>query len=1524
MSSLDSALPRPIFKPATKLRIKGKINEDPYRLGWDYSPNISSYEFQIDDLPFATAEGAVSLAAVMDCLRRQPDTKVTLSISNKAKAWSDALLLGQLIKGRWLDIGGFPFKYSRPTACYAYPLWRASILDRKQCLTLSERLSAQVKTLLESLKHPSAAEVAFATKLVFHEALLNVLEHAYAPGQDKIAFGAITITPVPREDHYIDSTFLTDEEAKWFKEHRNEGLMLEVAIADYGRNVPYTLWRAYGQEHPGKLSLKEGVRLGSREGQLARASFQHQISLWAFHHRSTRKPREEFTDELAFQNWRGLHRALSTTARLSGNMIMRSGQARTGYTFHHSLASVLTSTSSFKKHEFPGTTLTLRIPIPPTRRRQALPEQTEAPALNAAQIELDKVVKAVHLERYNWGDRFAGQARFVGISHPFNFMDEKGLSALLKVTLLIPPNLIPIHMFTRVEAPLSLNQLSPISGTLPGPPRLVAFWHPDHRFLWKFVGVIHRDVFPMITDLEEKGTASIPTGRIGRFFAESLVRAYAPYIEIENGFISLLPYKSQLPTATVNTALQYSFEQWSSESKNLWLFDEPHKFVRLPTGRLIKRYISVYKLLDSDEFLVREVGRKFISVLDSIKRKLGDVCVVADSEASYFIARMLLQEHRYHVDIYIDAAPKKLADKRPTIIFLDAIHKGDTLRTMAEKIKSCGGVICCLDLREGVSTSSGPSIESLLNFPFDPKEVGEDILTEGDTILEVDTVTHIPEKIAPYESLSLGIGSKRDDFANNNPQHFKVGLQLGESGRIHVARLPIGPLVLSHKVELIDWLEECFEAELAKIGLKDQPTDVVIFTRNEARIKQIVDECGTRLSGSKKKGARNVFSTVIPFVPAGSREIFSRPTLDLFYGLYKVKGADDLFIDSPTNFVALYLDDACVTGKTLLNFIIHSTMAGEGQLPRAIIAIPVLSRLSPAEEIFFKDICKTLSAHNNPEVTIPFSLSPLFRLQVRSFRTFESTPFHQLLAKLSTIKPHLDDRLSRYLEGVEARAREILTTFGLSKQQGSTLSHPFYNTDSLDEFVPSARVIRIRQLIALQEQNLGVLSRLLHELLEAFSEKDYKLLTMLAVEPSLMELSFLKKSGRLDLSKLAAEAITSVQPPALQSDALCVLALQGQPLIDRLSEILPYIGNDPDLVDQLLVFLLANKSAKSLWYGDVGTALRNCSSSLTPETYNYIKSWLQSFDEINEQRPVFSEYEAHQAINELISQTSYHGNGLNKLDALSDWVYSGEVERTLKDGKAVEKAINEVVTFFRSTLLPGIDGLIWWANFKGDPRASAELTRSYFRLVPTLSQLAGCTIDLPSGPIGSATSEQIEELWDQIRHLSLTSQADTFLSKEPSQLLEETPMLERWMPQFFCLPVEVASVLASDSLSRPEVKTTWEELGQGKVIVVIPCPLEPVQRVFSLLFQDMRNHGNEVGNKVTFHMEYSEGKSTLVGVFANSVREDNVPGAGLSQNLAANIGNQYGFDLVPDPPASSGEVYRVTVSFPDVFYMQWR
>ena len=261
MSSLLHQLPPNLFRAATIKDRKSAEPADIFRMGWEYFPSSVEYEINLGKISYATAEGAVAFAALVDYIQANSDTKVKINIDRQSKTWANALQFDQLSKG-WLPNFTAPYAHLAG-ACYVYPLWRSTITDQASCLRIAKQIGLQVSDLLQSLGHLEIRDLTDSTKWIAYEALLNVWEHAYTKGQDRRVFGAVTLTPVPADNDEQALMYATPEERRWFDEYRGKGLMLEIAIADYGRGVPASLWNSFFRRERIALQAEKGEVFGS-------------------------------------------------------------------------------------------------------------------------------------------------------------------------------------------------------------------------------------------------------------------------------------------------------------------------------------------------------------------------------------------------------------------------------------------------------------------------------------------------------------------------------------------------------------------------------------------------------------------------------------------------------------------------------------------------------------------------------------------------------------------------------------------------------------------------------------------------------------------------------------------------------------------------------------------------------------------------------------------------------------------------------------------------------------------------------------------------------------------------------------------------------------------------------------------------------------------------------------------------------------------------------------------------------------
>lgn len=567
VSSLDSNLSQSIFRPYGRPQRGDAEDSDPFHLGWEYVSEEDNYHFGLKNLYFPTAEGVATLATVVESLRQRRGGEVVVELDQRSKQWSKALHLDELIEARWSD--ELPNDFLKVSGCYMFPLWRQIIREKDVPQNLAAEMSRRVQLLLREMKYADVGEVGTAIRLVLKEAIQNVYEHAYRREENRVMFGAITATPFPRRDQLLKCTYAAEEELVWFDRFVETGMMLEVAIADYGKTVPVTLWRAFSHKHRRRLDLAKNLALGSKEGLIERAKLHYEIAQWSFDHASTRKSPEDFPNELAFLNWRGLHRALNTCAKLNGCMVMRSGQARCGYAFKdHSVTSL--KQRILLPHDFPGTSIIIRFPIVKTKdsRTTAVKIPAEKPEIH---LKLEKIINHSEVPA-DVRVVPTGGPRLLGIVYPFRTYKDDTSDLKHRLTE-ISPSFVTIHLFARADRPLlhflqSLDRDYFSSGL--GPPRIMALWSPSEPFYWKVAGRLPECALPIVDSLETNGVAQVGSDPESISFAQELVRTYSPMVTLEDNSLHLTIFNGNIAPKAIHEALQLAFEIWSEEYKKFW------------------------------------------------------------------------------------------------------------------------------------------------------------------------------------------------------------------------------------------------------------------------------------------------------------------------------------------------------------------------------------------------------------------------------------------------------------------------------------------------------------------------------------------------------------------------------------------------------------------------------------------------------------------------------------------------------------------------------------------------------------------------------------------------------------------------------------------------------------------------------------------------------------------------------------------------------------------------------------------
>lgn len=1507
LSSLGNALPTGLFRPTSRTSWQEGDEPDPHHLGWECVPSERKFRLLLKDLGFATAEGLATLATVVDCLRSKTRGSVEIEIDSR-RGWASTLGIEQIQNDTWAAPLSDDFRSIHGS--HIYPVWRVDLSDREVCGQISSRISQSVDRLPQEFLGEFREEILASLELVARESSLNVFEHAYRVSEKRLVFGALTVSPVPRRDQLGPLAYASPEELDWFDANYKAGLMLELTISDFGFSVPFTLWPDFKRNHADVFTSLSRYGLGTREGQSARAQLHQQITLWAFNHMSSRKGSKDFFEEHARYNWRGLSRALNSASRLNACIVVRSGQARSGYAFQDHLGRVLTIESQMHR-EFPGTALVLRFPLPPPAPRRLA---NRARAYRA--LRVDDLVTQDRIGEVEPSTGASVEASMSAVVYPFYNLKDTDVKKVLDRMRSAPPQKIVLNLFCYPDSFVSLDELRVFSIDIldldQGVPRLTGFWAPDQRILWKFVGALPESVRRLIEQLELTGVAYFDEGGPENALATQLHRVYGSIFQVTQGTIRMTTFDSDLDPGTADDALSMAFDIWLLTGQEGWVFEDPDQVYRLPTGRLVRRFASVFKLLLSNDMLSQAVSLKLRHLLLANRPfRTKPVVLIAHSEASYFVARMLLKDKHVPTEVYVRKLPDLIPENTSIYVFADAVYKGETLSNLLRSVDVYQEIICVLDLRNKSMVSKIDKFISLLRYPFDSGEVSSEGGLEGRRELEVDAVTHIPEEGPRSERIRIGTSHERDLFVDDSAGILRYGIHWANA-RVHSVSLSVSSLLEHYQERVLVWLSEIVEKFVNNHSGMSEPLELVIFTRYEASVGRMVPELCRRLRGKYKGFVTRIFSVVLPFAPTEPREVFGRISGDLLTGIAEALPDRLQFtFEIPANFVALFLDDHCVTGNNLRNFLIKSMTSRAGHMPKAILAVPIVSRLGPGEEFFFSTLCSHLSSPSDNAIQVPFRFHCLFRLQVRSADTVQSTSAFNFLARCLSGGQLMNERMLRYLGDIKMSLE--------SMPAGKVIRHPFYRGRSVGERSVSPRVVRIRHLIALHQQNVGVLGELLREGYRAFDDGDYGLLTLFAVEPVLLSTPAIHKAWGHDLAALAVGCLKASDHLGEKSDALTVLALTFEDIAARLVELLPFICVGRDLVDQLLVLLIVLSPKQGRWIDNLFVAIDRCGSLIESEHRVYLRACATSIAQLGGPVTITTEEDAEAAIVKFTGGLAFHGKWLQPLTSVNDWLSQRESERNGLDAEVVREKIKSAAFVIRDIVLPSVEGLRLISKVRGEISAASDLEDARVDVIHNLNYLTEFVDSIGSGPIGSYVAQSIEVLWGRIRERTFRTSPDLFLGTLRND--EPSGMFERIMQRMFSSPVDVVRRLVRLQLPGTEVVAVWERRDANPSIVLTPYSVEIVAEMGRLLLQDIIQHGVAGSAIISFALEDVSGRQILSGKFSNKVKANDAPRGGKSQARVHALAKECGLLVSFDEPRAEGDEYEVIVEFQGAVYI---
>jgi hypothetical protein len=1491
LASLLKRLPFEIF------RLGLKEHDDNYQLGWRLVKPNEPIVVSFRKLRFATAEG-INLAAVLrEALGGNTEKGLVRFVFDEASSGlANALAEGSLS----------PTSGVQPLTHISMQAWSCGpficdvnkeneVVDAARKIAESAMLvAAEWTTDQQSTFHDAIERIAL-------EALFNIHEHAFdRASQFRRAFICLTVQPANRclggKDAHAPS------ERIWLEEQGNR-LVFELAISDAGKGVPRTLWPTAKKRDPELFNAIHGHGSGTFAFDLQRALLHEHLAADSFRHDSSCKEDADFADEYHAMNWRGLYRCRQQVADFGGFIAIASGRGRAGF------ANLRGGSSDFsyalpKGNDIPGTTVVVRVALPLTycgaslHPRPATDEERLTASVISPQIfpwmymQSKRSVKTrIILPTHN-------ELPVVGLIFSFCRISSDNqlllrTSRVMEVTKLLaglkqlPPNIVPILFFADIGSDTLLRAIAPSWTPLAGYPRLTAFWQPQQSQLaWRITGVFHADTETMLRDLEYQGRFEIPADSPDSVFtlAQELAINYPYFVSLDRTkwVVQLTQFAARIPQAIEYKAFELAFTEYWPEIRERVVTEDPQRNVLLITGTRVSRYVCMLSIVESSVQLAESLGQQLFLVLNGSNN--GTRChLVTDDHGSAFVAQTVLGYNPNKIFPIRREQALELPVASEVIVFVDAIFKGRTVGSLAEVLQERGlivrGIVTCADFRNepGTTIGNGVSVKSLLKIPHDSRPVEIDPAIPSGGEIQIDRVTHMPVDAEASRFVNLFTTERAKKIMDIDPCLFDHGFH-EKGGRLHTITMPSERLLRRHLVEMINCLTDKLEKFLTT--QVTPATDIVFFYRSDNEIGKHVDILHDQLVARRLIGLGHSFKVSIPIDHRTAKSVFAHADLGLLINCKPVEaGQLSLRVSNDSNnfprdqFIAIFLDDAAVSGKSLRSFL-HRVMRESSLQPRAVMAIVLVNRLSPAELRSFdlwRRLWSPISDGTGPGV--PFCFDGVFRLQVRS-QVGGSALSHPLLRRVRQGGPIPVKELRIFLQNLVSRAND-----------GNLLRHIFVPESDVGSEQPlSNYAALLRHLLSLHQQNESVPAEILTTFLRLRNSHDSGLLHLLALEPELLDEVPFNGICRQDTIDRCVEALCDTNASrADKSDALTVLAWFETAFFEKLREIVPGLLRDESLRHQFLLFALTLFSRTYDQYHRVITALTDVKEPeddcawavITRDLITRSHRFRQTIARIQ------TEMDAELLISDLVGRMSRHSpvaeqhweSLSNQLRTMyADWDFFADESACVH----VLHNMEFTIALAKDVFLPALIGLIYLSELRGNDKLS-EIMRNAHEdaslYVATLGAIAPRTLENVTREVVG----KLHETLDALRSVTWAGgcSANDVLSHD--DLSTGLSPLCMGLREFYSAPWAIISRLADEARHaqrKPRISGQVESH-----VLVCPVPIVEMREILRPLIENVIRHG-DIG---TLALSKTEGVPSLVICLHNMVRQsDSYGGIGIA------------------------------------------
>ncbi|MCW0220912.1 MAG: hypothetical protein OJI67_21470, partial [Prosthecobacter sp.] len=537
---------------------------------------------------------------------------------------------------------------------------------------------------------------------------------------------------------------------------------------------------------------------------------------------------------------------------------------------------------------------------------------------------------------------------------------------------------------------------------------------------------------------------------------------------------------------------------------------------------------------------------------------------------------------------------------------------------------------------------------------------------------------------------------------------------------------------------------------------------------------------------------------------------------------------------------------------------------------------------------------------------IPFELADILRLQVRS-REGELPVDHPLIKRIASSGPIPNQELRLYFKNVMARMNGPYP-----------IRHVFY-PHHVDNCMLSWEAAQLRHLLSLFQQNEAVLPAIIDCWNNLQMQKSPSLISLLALEPELLDEPPFNGMCRRDTVKLCCEIIkdqNSAVPD--KSDSLVVLAWCESYFFNSLNEIVPFILHDENLRVQFLLFSLILFGRNQDNYYRIRDALyRQTTPQNGPDRARAALAVIkQSYQFKQSYHGYASANDAEIPVRRLLECMARHSREAEEhweslyyqitamLDFWSDF----------SDAQALEEVVHNLpkaCDLVEQTFLPAFAGLVYLSELRGDEKFTKLLITACENAASRCQDLR---LLLPKrvDEVTPQRMQRISKALEMLRHVTWEHgwSATDVLSR--TNLENNLAPLCEGVRAFFSAPWSILvrrGCLISKTLANNRI-----DLAAEVSVMVTPVPMTEMDDIIRLLIDNVADHGDPLSLKISKGI--IDGQMTLSASNVVRLREV-MGGAGIA--LAANKAKQYNVIVNSDIESPISDLWVTTVAFPSFF-----